>query len=374
MNNRWTLGLLFLASTVPAAAQSSKGPNSPTEKVTLSIRNEERIRQVSQTLSDEIPMVIGHRGASGYLPEHTTEAVAFAHAAGADFIEQDVVMSRDGVVMVMHDVTLNDVTDVASVFPDRHRDGKYFAWDFTVAELKQLKICERFPRDNKPGNWRRFPKNKGDFHFATFEEHIELITGLNYSRNRNVGLYVELKDPEQHHQQGQDLAKSVLLILERFGYTDVSHRAIVETFDEKEVLRIRTELKCRLPLVQLLLGEPSAEKLAEIARVADGVGVQVSAVVTGASKDDPSVPTITSLVQTARQHSLMVHVWTFRADALPEYAPDATTLLTWLVDNAGIDGIFTDQPDVVYDWRKSRRQGRPAGQIRFINSAGQPKP
>lgn len=327
-----------------------------------------RIRTISQTLSDEIPLVIAHRGASGYLPEHSTEAVSFAHALGADFIEQDVVMSRDGVVMVMHDVTLDDVTDVANAFPGRQRDGRFYAWDFTEAELKQLKVRERFPVEGKSGAWHRFPKSSGTFRFATFEEHIQLIQGLNHTRRRNTGLYVELKHPDQHHAQGLDLAKAVLHILKKYGYSAAEHRAIVETFDEREVLRIRTELDCRLPLVQLLLETPTEEKLNEISRIADGIGVPVTSVVTGASAEDPPVPVISSLVKDAHERALMVHVWTYRVDALPDFVADPQRLLSWLIRDAGVDGIFADQPDVLVDWRAANQHVRRHGPFRLLNS------
>ena len=90
-------------------------------------------------------IVIAHRGASGYLPEHTLPAIAMAHAQGADYLEQDVVLSKDNVPMVLHDIHIDTVTDVARRFPDRKRaDGRYYALDFTVAELKQLNASERF--------------------------------------------------------------------------------------------------------------------------------------------------------------------------------------------------------------------------------------
>ncbi|MEZ6127638.1 MAG: glycerophosphodiester phosphodiesterase family protein [Planctomycetaceae bacterium] len=98
---------------------------------------------ISQTLNAEIPLVIAHRGASGYLPEHTTESAAFAHALGADFIEQDVVLSKDGVAVVLHDITLNATTNVAELFPDRAVDGKFFVFDFTWEELQTLSVSER---------------------------------------------------------------------------------------------------------------------------------------------------------------------------------------------------------------------------------------
>ncbi len=93
------------------------------------------------------PIIIAHRGASGYLPEHTLAAKALAHTMGADYLEQDLVLSKDGVPMVLHDVYLDMVTDVARRHPDRRRrDGRFYAIDFTLAELKRLRVQERFNR------------------------------------------------------------------------------------------------------------------------------------------------------------------------------------------------------------------------------------
>ena len=309
----------------------------------------DRIRTISQTLSDEIPLVIAHRGASGYLPEHTTEAAAFAHALGADYIEQDVVLSKDGVAVVLHDVTLNATTNVADVFPDRAVDGKYFVFDFTLEELRQLAVSER----HGSASGVRFPKQLGRFRIATFEEHIQLITGLNKSRKRNAGLYVEIKQPALHRKRGLDPSTEVLRLLKKYGYESAEDRLFVQCFEADEILRIRSELHCRLPLIQLLTGQPTAEELAETAKVADGVGVPISAVLTDA-KTGP--PVVTKLVETAHQHVLMVHVWTFRTDDLPEYAESPEALLDLLVREARVDGIFADQPDVVLSWRKAVRK------------------
>ncbi|MCP4510624.1 MAG: hypothetical protein GY826_29975, partial [Fuerstiella sp.] len=154
-----------------------------------------RLQVISQTISNEVPLVIAHRGASGYLPEHTTEATALAHALGADFIEQDVVLSQDGVAVVFHDVTLEGITDVADVFPGRGRNGRFYVFDFTLAELKQLNVSERYPSGNNLEANGRFPQKTGRFRLSTLEEHLQLIRGLNVSRGRDVGVYVEIKQP-----------------------------------------------------------------------------------------------------------------------------------------------------------------------------------
>ena len=123
------------------------------------------------------PIVIAHRGASGYLPEHTLEAKVMAHAMGADFIEQDIVLSKDDVPVVLHDITVDTVSDVATRFPDRQReDGRYYALDFTLAELKQLRVTERFnAKTGRQVYAQRFPKDQSSFQIATLEEELQLI-------------------------------------------------------------------------------------------------------------------------------------------------------------------------------------------------------
>ncbi|CAL6697212.1 glycerophosphodiester phosphodiesterase [Escherichia coli] len=127
-------------------------------------------------------IVIAHRGASGYLPEHTLPAKAMAYAQGADYLEQDLVMTKDDNLVVLHDHYLDRVTDVADRFPDRARkDGRYYAIDFTLDEIKSLKFTEGFDIENGkkvqtyPG---RFPMGKSDFRVHTFEEEIEFVQGV----------------------------------------------------------------------------------------------------------------------------------------------------------------------------------------------------
>lgn len=330
-------------------------------------RSGSRILTISQAISDQIPLVIAHRGASGYLPEHTAEAAAFAHALGADYIEQDVVLTKDGVAVVLHDVTLDHVTDVANVFPDRKRDGKYFVFDFTLEELAQLRVVERISDSSR----RRFPQTLGRFRIMTLAEQIELIQGLNTSRGRKTGLYVEIKQPALHRKHGLDCSKEVMRILKQYGYSKADDRAFIQCFEEKEVLRIRTELKCRLPLIQLLSKLPSEEKIANIGRVADGIGVPISTVVSGASD---GISAVTHLVATAHEHALMVHVWTLRTDDLPKFAESSSQLLNWIVRDAGADGVFTDQPDVVLKWRQAQGdKGARRGPFHLLHGQGREK-
>ena len=129
------------------------------------------------------PLVIAHRGASGYLPEHTLEAKAVAHAQEADFVEQDVVLSRDDVPVVLHDLYLDAVSDVAEVYPGRSRDdGRFYALDFTLAELRRLRLSERLdPRTGRQLHPGRFPAGTGRFQIVTLAEELEFLAGLDRS-------------------------------------------------------------------------------------------------------------------------------------------------------------------------------------------------
>jgi glycerophosphoryl diester phosphodiesterase len=301
------------------------------------------------------PFEIAHRGASGYLPEHTLEAVAMAHGLGAAYIEQDVVISSDGVPVVLHDLTLDATTDVVARFPGRARpDGKHYALDFSLAELKQLEVRERFKPETGarvyPG---RYAGGRPIFRIATLEESLALVAGLNASTGREAGVYPEVKRPAWHLAQGVDLSVVVLEVLGRFGYGEKDSACYLQCFEYDEVRRIRSELGYRGRLVQLLgggdkVGEGntdnahlrSPEGLRELAAWADGIGPPLGEVVKGSSPADRS---ITSLVADARAAGLLVHPYTARADDLPKWAASYGELVAALRE-AGVEGFFTDFP------------------------------
>ena len=315
-----------------------------------------------------VPIVIGHRGASGYLPEHTLESAAMAHALDADYIEQDCVISRDGVPVVLHDLTLDDVTDVARIFPDRQRDdGHWHVCDFDLAELRTLALTER----RSPGRaWKdrgtRFPLESGSFRIGTLAEHLTLIQGLNASRGRKAGVYVEVKEPATHRAAGLDASLAVLKVLTEFGYDYADSPVFLQCFDRDEVIRIRTEIKSPLPLIWLLDKMPTAADIKEATAFCDGLGVRLQLVV---SDSVMGAPVVTELVADAHKAGLQVHVWTLRTDALPEFAESAEQLLEWLTIVAGADGVFSDQPDVVVRWRTQRlSQDHDSNPFRLLNA------
>lgn len=297
------------------------------------------------------PIVIAHRGASGYLPEHTLEAKAMAHAMGSDFLEQDIVLSKDNVPVIMHDIYLDTISDVAQKFPDRRRaNGRFYALDFTVAEIKQLCASERFSeKTGKQVYPKRFPKGASSFQIPTLEEELELIEGLNKSTGHAAGIYPEIKQPKWHRGEGHDISAIVLPILNKHGYATKDDACIVQCFEFEEVKRIRTELGWKGRLVFLMGAFKKGEKVAsekpslgEIAKYADGIGPAISADMVDA-------------VSQAHAAGLQVHPYTLRIDDLPKWTKSADDLLHLLFDEAKVDGLFSDFPDVVVRYLQDHR-------------------
>lgn len=303
------------------------------------------------------PVIIAHRGASGYLPEHTLEAVVMAHAQGADFIEQDLVLSKDGIPVVLHDIHVDSISDAAQRFPGRQRaDGRWYAIDFTLAELKQLNVHERrAARTGQQVYPKRFPGGTGRFSIPTLEEELQLIQGLNASTGRTAGIYPELKQPAWHRGEGQDLSRMVLPVLHRYGYRSKADPCWLQCFEMEEVTRLRRELGWAGRLL-LLSGGPGAvpsgiyteEGMTAAAAVADGVGPPLSAVITGGT---PAARRITGFVTMAHARHLAVHPYTLRTDELPACAASPEEVLHAILTEAGADGLFTDFPDVAVRWR-----------------------
>jgi glycerophosphoryl diester phosphodiesterase len=324
------------------------------------------------------PIIIAHRGASGYLPEHTLAAKAVAHAMGADFIEQDVVLSRDGVPVILHDVYLESTTDVALRFPDRARDdGRFYAIDFLLEELRQLSVHERSTRDSRGREVavypERFPLAPALFGIPTLAEEIDLIAGLDHSRGRTTGLYIELKAPNLHRQAGLDIAAIVLGLLEERAYSRRTEQVFLQCFDGLTLRYLRNELHTPLPLIQLIgensWGEDtdsdydylrSPAGLAEIASYAEGIGPWLMHIYQG--KDSEGAVRMSDLVSRAQALGLLVHPYTFRRDELPEGISSFDELLDIFIGQAGIDGLFTDFPDTVLHYLQRRREPcRPRG-------------
>ncbi len=289
------------------------------------------------------PVIIAHRGASGLLPEHTLEAYAAAHVLGADYIEQDLVRTKDGAFICRHDIHLEDTTNVAEVFPDRKReDGRWYAADFTLAEIRTLRAVERLPN--------RFPKGAADFRIPTFEEAIELVQGLNKTTGREAGIYPELKNPAFHRGAGLPMEEAFLEICKKYGYAGKNARIFVQCFDPGPLKRMRQELGSELPQIHLISDSKiqdalvTAESLAKIAQYAEGIGPDKGRVLA-----DPE------LVKRAHDAKLLVHPYTLRRDALDKgFASFDEELRAFLVER-GVDGLFTDYPGDAVRFLQSAR-------------------
>lgn len=292
-------------------------------------------------------LVIAHRGASGYLPEHTREAKVLAYGQGADFLEQDVVATRDGALVVLHDSYLDDVTDVGVRFPERSRaDGRYYVIDFDLEEIATLRVHERRrgARAAFPG---RFADESVAFRVVTLDEELRLIGELNRTTGRRVGVYPEIKYPDWHRAHGIDLAQRVLELLDAHGYRRADDPVFVQCFDPAELRRCRDRLGTRVRLAQLVAAESPAaalspRALASIAEYADVVAPHYSQLThVGGGGIVPS-----PAAHDASAAGLELHPYTFRADALPPHAADLRSLLELFIVGVGAAGVFCDQPDV----------------------------
>ena len=301
------------------------------------------------------PLVIAHRGAPGYLPEHTLESVTLAYSQGADFIEQDLVVTKDSKIVVLHDIHLETVTNVEQVFPSRKRpDGRYYTLDFTLAELKTLNVHERQDAQGKQVFPNRY-QGKGTFHIATFEEQIELIQQLNRQLNKTTGFYPEIKSPAWHREQGVDISQLVMAVLRKHQLDDADKAIYVQCFDFAETLRLRNDLKVKVKLIQLV-GENDWQEsttdydflktplgLEAIAKVAQGIGPWIPQLI------DLETMQPTAFVKQAHIAGLQVHPYTFRKDALPDNVNQKQTL-NMLFKELQVDGVFTDFTDTLVSY------------------------
>ena len=325
------------------------------------------------------PIVIAHRGASAYLPEHTLEAKALAHAMEADFIEQDLVLSRDDEIVVIHDIYLETVTNVASLFPGRKReDGHFYVIDFDWAELRQLDAHERIdPETGRAVYPDRYPPEGGTFKLHRLGDEIKLIQELNRAKGKRVGIYPEIKNPAFHRAEGRDISKRVLDVLNAYGYSGKNELCYLQCFDPAELKRIRSQYHSSLKLVQLLpeslWGEAAVDPstigriVSEIAQYADGIGPPLHGKKGSAlefwyrfkpqlpnqkSKDkDTKIQGLTpfshwiSLTKLAHERGLEVHPYTFKKEMLPEGSDFVAFTANFLM-RTGVDGFFTDFPDL----------------------------
>ena len=297
------------------------------------------------------PAIIAHRGACGYLPEHTLPAVELAHTFGADYIEQDVVLTSDGVPIVLHDVTLELTTNVAALFPERHRDdGLFYAIDFTLEEIKALSAHERTDSLGNPVFPGRYSGTGVEFKVPTLAEEIETVDRLNAASYKRTGVYIELKRPEFHEQEGVDIYHAVLDVLTAFNRLSENAETVIQCFDPETLKRFAHDGIFKGPLVQLIHTESitnwradfeamhTMSGLREVATYAHGIGPDVNLLEN--MMGGPS-----ELVVAAKKLGLFLHPYTLRADSESIPGVNFEALHRKLFIDLEVDGAFTDFAD-----------------------------
>jgi glycerophosphoryl diester phosphodiesterase len=354
--------------------------------------------QGARTLDGKPPLVVGHRGASGTLPEHTLESYRAAIAMGADFIEPDLVSTKDGVLVARHEPMLSGTTDVAErpEFAARKTTRKldgvdttdWFAGDFTLAEIKTLRAKQAMADRDQSHN--------GKYAIPTLQEVIDLAKAESARLNRTVGIYPETKHPLFHAAIGLPLEDGLLEALGKAGWTDRSSPVIIQSFETANLKYLRGKTGVRL--VQLVDGDDvdkdgrvtlappyerpydfvvtgdkrtnkdllTREGLAEIKTYADGVGPWKPYILAGKQTDrnndgkpddlngdgaaderDRTLAEPTSVVADAHAAGLFVHTWTFRSEPkrlMADFKGDPAAEYKAFFA-LGIDGLFSDFPD-----------------------------
>jgi glycerophosphoryl diester phosphodiesterase len=359
------------------------------------------------TLNGQKPLVIGHRGASGYLPEHTLEAYKLAIEQGADFIEPDLVATKDGVLIARHEPNITSTTDVATrpEFASRKNKRKvdgadeegWFASDFTLAEIKTLRA--------KQPSAERDQSHNGKFIIPTLDEIITLAKDQSAKTGRQIGIYPETKHPTYHNDLKLGLEDRLLDILARNGYTQKSSPVIIQSFEVSNLKYLRSKTQVRL--VQLIdaddvkpdgsmdLAAPydkpydfavakdprnfasllTPAGLREIKTYADGIGPWKPYLISARQIDrnndgkmddlngdgkmderDRMLMQPSSVVRDAHAAGLFVHAYTFRNEPrrlASDYKDDPKAEYEMFY-KLGVDGVFTDFPDTALAARKSR--------------------
>ena len=314
------------------------------------------------TLHGGLPLVIGHRGASGHRPEHTIASYELAIDYGVDFIEPDLVSTKDGVLIAHHENDISGTSDVAQKFPGRRTtktiDGKavtgYFTEDFTLAEIKTLRAKERLPFRNQGWN--------GLFEIPTLQEVIDLAKRKGRENGRPIGIYPETKHPSYFRSIGLALEQPLIKALETNGYTDASAPVFIQSFEVGNLRDLSKLTKVRLvqlmednrlqPYDFIVKGDRRTYAdlmtpmgLAEIATYAQGIGPSKRSIVP--QRPDRSLLAPTALVADAHKAGLVVHPYTFRDEPeflAPDYGLDPIKEYLQFY-TLGVDGVFSDFGD-----------------------------
>ena len=351
-------------------------------------------------MSNKDPVIIAHRGASGYLPEHTLEAYALAIEQGADYIEPDLVATKDGYLIVRHEPNIMQTTNVKdrSEFRDRKRkamiDGVeeegYFVADFTLAEIKTLSAVQQFADRDQSLN--------AMFKIATFEEVIDLAQRKSRDKKRTIGIYPETKHPSYHQAIGLPLEDRLVDALRRADWNRRDAPVFIQSFETANLRYLRGITKVRL--VQLIAASGvspdgslefnppfdrpydwvvskdarffrdllTAQGLAEVRLYADGIGLwkryvasaMGDANLTGLAAYNEANRKLlppSSLIDDAHRAGLLVHAWTFRNEQHRLAADYQGNPLSEYLQfyRLGVDGVFSDFPDTAVAARVMHR-------------------
>ncbi len=323
------------------------------------------------------PLIIGHRGASGYRPEHTLESYSLAIVQGADFIEPDLVATRDGVLIARHENEISGTTDVAEKFPDRKRikmiDGQqvtgWFTEDLTLAEIKMLRAKERLDFRDQSHN--------GKFEVPTFEEVIDLALAKSRETGRAIGIYPETKHPTYLDSIGLSLEEPLVAALRAKGLDRADAPVFIQSFETANLKQLNgmtavklvqlMEAADRQPYDFVVAGDErtygdlvTPQGLREIATYADGIGPYKRLIVP--EGENKALKSPTNLVADAHAAGLLVHPYTFRNEAqylARDYGGDPAAEYRQFFE-LGVDGLFSDFPDTAVAareaWRKAVTQ------------------
>lgn len=324
---------------------------------------------MTQTLSGAPPIIIAHRGASGERPEHTIASYALAIEQGADFIEPDLVLTKDGVLVARHENEISETTDVtshpefavrkATKVIDGEKKTGWFTEDFTLGELKTLRARERLSQLRKANT-----AYDGQFKIPTFEEILTLAKTEGAKRGRSIGIYPETKHPSYFASIGLPHAAPLLELLNRFGHTNATAPIYIQSFEVGNLQSLRAKTKLRLIQLMDEKGSPADRPdltyadmatpagLKAVAAYANGIGPNKAMVIPRTLIGNLGTPT--SLVRDAHKAGLAVHPWTFRRENyfLPlslksginpaGHGDLESEIRSFLA--TGIDGLFSDNP------------------------------
>ena len=325
---------------------------------------------------NKLPLIIGHRGASGYRPEHTLASYELAIQMGADYIEPDVVSTKDGILIARHENDITQTTNVsekpefASHKTTKKIDNKdvtgWFTEDFTLEEIKTLRAEERLPFRNHSYD--------GKFEIPTLQEVIDLAKLKSSETGRTIGIYPETKHPTYFKSINIALEEPLVSLLNKNGYTKRNAPVFIQSFEVENLQQLNKMTD--LQLVQLLdeaemqpydfvvKGDSrtyadltAPQELAKIAEYADGLGPYKRLILPVG--EDKRLKSATSLIEDAHAVGLKVHTWTFRKEEqylAPDYNKNSQAEYEQFF-KLGIDGVFSDFPDIAVDVRNRMFSG-----------------